>query len=339
MKKVDHVILSGATKLRSRRISTYLFISVFVAFLAACGDSSSALAENNESTTLSSAEEQGISSGVTLSGASAESKGSCSSEQKVMSSSSAKQPETSSSADKELSSSSAESSSSSFVMPVACKAEAKDDCEYGELKDERDGKTYKTVKFGNQWWMAENLNYADSAKTTSLKGKSWCYGDEPENCAKYGRLYTWAAAIDSVALATDSENPQDCGYMRSSKNILPDVVHGICPDGWHLPDYRDFSKMLVDVGGYSIAGTLLKSQSGWNEGGNGTDAFGFKVLPAGIRFGDGAFEGIGYGTDFWSATESDLEQAFSLYASYEYEYSGVMDYGKNYAFSIRCVKD
>ncbi len=224
-------------------------------------------------------------------------------------------------------------------MPVACKAEAEDNCEYGELKDERDGKTYKTVKFGNQWWMAENLNYADSAKTPSLKGKSWCYGDEPDNCAKYGRLYTWAAAIDSVALATDSENPQDCGYMRSSKNILPDVVHGICPDGWHLPDYRDFSNMLVHVGGYSIAGTVLKSQSGWNEGGNGTDAFGFNVLPAGIRFDEGAFEGLGDGADFWSATESDLEQAFSLYASYENEYSGVMDYGKNYAFSIRCVKD
>jgi uncharacterized protein (TIGR02145 family) len=224
-------------------------------------------------------------------------------------------------------------------MPVACKAEAEDNCEYGELKDERDGKTYKTVKFGNQWWMAENLNYADSAKTPSLKGKSWCYGDEPDNCAKYGRLYTWAAAIDSVALATDNENPQDCGYMRSSKNILPDVVHGICPDGWHLPDYRDFSNMLVHVGGYSIAGTVLKSQSGWNEGGNGTDTFGFNVLPAGIGYGNGSFDGLGDGTDFWSATESDLEQAFSLYASYENEYSGVMDYGKNYAFSIRCVKD
>ena len=224
-------------------------------------------------------------------------------------------------------------------MPVPCKTETEDDCEYGELKDERDGKTYKTVKFGNQWWMAENLNYADSAKTPSLKGKSWCYGDEPDNCAKYGRLYTWAAAIDSVALATDSENPQDCGYMRSSKNILPDVVHGICPDGWHLPDYRDFSNMLVHVGGYSIAGTVLKSQSGWNEGGNGTDTFGFNVLPVGIGYGNGSFDGLGDGTDFWSATESDLEQAFSLYASYENEYSGVMDYGKNYAFSIRCVKD
>lgn len=297
-----------------------------VLFLIACADDSSSVIPGPD-TESSGAEEQKSSSSAKEPNKSSASRSSSSS--KLISSSSEKKTESSSSV----------KSSSSFVMPVACKAEAEDNCEYGELKDERDGKTYKTVKFGNQWWMAENLNYADSAKTPSLKGKSWCYGDEPDNCAKYGRLYTWAAAIDSVALATDSENPQDCGYMRSSKNILPDVVHGICPDGWHLPDYRDFSNMLVHVGGYSIAGTVLKSQSGWNEGGNGTDAFGFNVLPAGIRFDEGAFEGLGDGADFWSATESDLEQAFSLYASYENEYSGVMDYGKNYAFSIRCVKD
>lgn len=299
--------------------------SIFV-FLTACGDDSSSVIPGPD-TESSGTEEQKSSSSAKEPNKSSASRSSSSS--KLISSSSEKKTESSSSV----------KSSSSFVMPVACKAEAEDNCEYGELKDERDGKTYKTVKFGNQWWMAENLNYADSAKTPSLKGKSWCYGDEPDNCAKYGRLYTWAAAIDSVALATDSENPQDCGYMRSSKNILPDVVHGICPDGWHLPDYRDFSNMLVHVGGYSIAGTVLKSQSGWNEGGNGTDTFGFNVLPAGIRFDEGAFEGLGDGADFWSATESDLEQAFSLYASYENEYSGVMDYAKNFAFSIRCVKD
>ena len=305
------------------RIAAIGFIFVF---LTACGDDSSSVIPGSD-TESSAAEEQKSSSSAKEPNKSSASRSSSSS--KLISSSSEKKTESSSSV----------KSSSSFVMPVACKAEAEDNCEYGELKDERDGKTYKTVKFGNQWWMAENLNYADSAKTPSLKGKSWCYGDEPDNCAKYGRLYTWAAAIDSVALATDSENPQDCGYMRSSKNILPDVVHGICPDGWHLPDYRDFSNMLVHVGGYSIAGTVLKSQSGWNEGGNGTDTFGFNVLPAGIRIEDGSFDGLGDGTDFWSATESDLEQAFSLYASYENEYSGVMDYAKNYAFSIRCVKD
>ncbi len=340
MRNIGCVILSGATKLRSRRISIYSVAAVLMTLLVACGDDSSSspdVSGNLSSSSVVSGSSSSVipgSSSCVIPGSDPESSSS------VKSSSLERQPESgSSSVDKEELSSSAASSSSSFVMPVPCKAGVEDDCEYGTLEDGRDHKIYKTVKFGNQWWMAENLNYADSVKTPSLKGKSWCYLDESENCVKYGRLYTWAAAIDSVALATDKKNPRDCGYMRSSKNILPNVVHGICPDGWHLPDYRDFSNILVHVGGYSIAGMVLKSQSGWNKGGNGTDAFGFNVLPAGIRFGDGAFGGLGDGTDFWSATESDLEQAFSLYASYENEYSGIMDYAKYYAFSIRCVKD
>ena len=307
----------------------FIFI-VLVTLLVACGDesSSSSLCEECNDEAISSDSKDDSSSSVIPA-----------SSGDLQSSSGKKVEFSSSSADKEESSSSAVNSSNSFVMPVACKTETEDNCEYGELKDERDGKTYKIVKFGTLWWMAENLDYADSVKTPSLKGKSWCYANDLENCAKYGRLYTWAAAIDSVKLATDAENPQDCGDGKSCKNILPDVVQGICPDGWHLPDYDEVSKLLPRVGGYSIAGTVLKSQSGWNEGGNGKDVYGFNVLPAGIRFDNGSFDGVGEGTDFWSVTETDPNTAHSLYFYYEYEYAGVDFYEKNYGFSIRCVRD
>ena len=309
--------------------------------LVACGDDSSSSPGPDSDNLLaesSSSAERGESSSSVIPGRDPES-----SSEKVKSSSSDTQSgaEQSSSSEKTGKSSSSVDglSLSSAVLAVPCKTETEDNCEYGSLTDERDGKTYKTVKIYNKWWMAENLNYADSAKTPSLKGKSWCYGDEPDNCAKYGRLYTWAAAIDSVALATDSENPQDCGDGKSCKNVLPDVVQGICPDGWHLPDYDEFSGLLPDVGGYSIAGSVLKSQSGWNEGGNGKDVYGFNVLPAGIRLDDGSFDGHGEGTDFWSATETDLNSAHSLYFYYEYEYAGVGFYEKSYGFSVRCVMD
>ena len=211
----------------------------------------------------------------------------------------------------ESSSSVAASSSSHEILVGPCKTETEDNCEYGTLTDERDGKTYKTVKIHNKWWMAENLDYADSAKTPSLEGKSWCYADDPENCAKYGRLYIWSAA--TVA----------------------------CPDKWHLPDHDEWYGLLLAVGGYTTAGVVLKSQSGWSSDENsvsGTDAFGFNALPAGIMFGNGTFNGLGDGTDFWS-TEESLGGVVAFYLSYDYEYAGLLNYDKNYAFSVRCVMD
>ena len=60
---------------------------------------------------------------------------------------------------------------------------------YGELIDKRDGQVYRTIKIGDQTWMAENLNYAYPHKIRDLDSASWCYNNEPDNCAKYGRLY------------------------------------------------------------------------------------------------------------------------------------------------------
>ena len=326
----------------SRSSMKKIFIAMgLVAFaFVGCGDDSSSSPGPNDEPGVESSfsAERDESSSSVIPGRDPES-----SSEKVKSSSSDTRSEAEQSSSSEKTGKSSSSvdglSLSSAVLAVSCKTETEDNCEYGSLTDERDGKTYKTVKIYNKWWMAENLDYADSVKTPSLKGKSWCYANNLENCAKYGRLYTWAAAIDSVKFATDAENPQDCGNGKSCKNILPDVVQGICPDGWHLPDYDEVSKLLPDVGGYSIAGTVLKSRSGWNDGGNGKDVYGFNVLPAGIRLDNGSFDGVGEGTDFWSATEQDPETAHTLYFYYEYEYAGVNFYEKNYAFSIRCVMD
>ena len=107
--------------------------------------------------------------------------------------------------------------------------------------DTRDGSVYAFLEIGGQVWMGQNLGYADSIATPSLiKGKE-CFG------GNLGCIYTWAAAIDSIALARNPDNPMTCGYNTlESRCHLPQLVRGICPHGWHLPNANDFA-LLKDA--------------------------------------------------------------------------------------------
>ena len=204
---------------------------------------------------------------------------------------------------------------------------------YGTMTDSRDNKIYKTVKIGGQVWMAENLDYADSVKTPSLKGKNWCFNNVLENCAVTGRLYTWAAAIDSVKLGPDADNPQGCSY---GVTCIPAIVHGICPDGWHLPAIDEWEILFDEVGGQLTAGKILKSQTGWRINGNGTDAYGFSALPAGYRTDYDRFNNTeGYDAYFWSVKDNDV---FSIQFSHKYD-NVVFCVGRGYGYSVRCVQD
>ena len=222
----------------------------------------------------------------------------------------------------------------------------------GTMTDERDGKTYKTVKIGTQTWMAENLNYAYTGVPYSYKendkdfvyisdSTSWCYKNDSLNCAKYGRLYTWAAAMDSVG--EWSTNGKGCGSVTNCSPTYP--IRGICPEGWHLPSNQEFDTLFNAVGGRLTAGKMLKSTSGWSKsanahGGNGTDAYSFSALPAGDRFGNGYFHDEDYGAYFWSSTEGNIYDAILRDFSYGSDHAYWDIKYKNYGgASVRCVKD
>ena len=198
----------------------------------------------------------------------------------------------------------------------------------GTLTDSRDGQTYRTVKIGGQVWMAENLNYEAES--------SWCYDNAPANCAKYGRLYTWAAAMDSVG--TWSTNGKECGYTKTCSPTYP--VRGVCPKGWHLPGIGEFfDELITVVGGSSTAGSKLKSATGWNDNGNGTDTYSFSALPAGIRYSDGSFSSVGKNATYWSSSANDSVTAYNV-ALFDYnDGAGLGFSGKYSGISVRCLKD
>ena len=243
------------------------------------------------------------------------------------SSSSAESSPSGKSSSSETSVSSSAKSSSSYTIPLLshCDIGTDENC----FKDARDGQTYRTVKIGNQVWMRDNLNFRT--------GSSSCYNDDTSFCTKYGLLYTWATALDSVG--EFSTNSKGCGYNAwSCRPVSP--TYGICPDGWRIPSTIDWSILFGKVGGKDVAGKALKSASDWLNDGNGTDEASFTALPGG-RFEEGIFYLIGNDASFWAsnpntttyvklvdyvAMSDDLDKA----AYYQTE-----PYNKRY---IRCIK-
>lgn len=210
------------------------------------------------------------------------------------------------------------------------------------VKDLRDGQTYKTVTIGTQTWMAENLNYAYKGVKYNYNdytsdSSSWCYVNYASDCDKCGRLYTWAAAMDSAGLVDPAGAGVGCGYRKTCS--AGGTVRGICPEGWHLPTKSEWETLFTVVGGISKAGDMLKSTSGWNSGGNGIDEYEFSVLPAGYRDNDGDFNDEGYYAYFWSSTE--VSGSYAWYMNFGCSYSDVYEHdsNKDNGFIVRCLKD
>ena len=217
-----------------------------------------------------------------------------------------------------------EASSSIVSSTSSSSNESSSGSAFGTLTDSRDGQTYKTVTIGTQTWMAENLNYS-----WNDNWMSWCV-----NCTKYGRRYTWAAAMDSAG--TWSTNGKDCGDGRTCSPTYP--VRGICPTGWHLPTTAEFQTLLAAVGGSSTAGQKLKFTSGWHDG-NGTDDYGFSALPAGMGKSVEHDSDGGYFAYFWSSTEFDSDMANFMRLIYNDDDALLDGFSKYWGASVRCLKN
>lgn len=212
----------------------------------------------------------------------------------------------------------------------------------GEFTDARDEQTYKTVTIGRQTWMAENLNYADSVKTPVLEGRvKSAYLDDPDSNKFYGRLYTWAAAMDSGAF----------DYSFLTKHVSQKNIRGICPEGWHLPNRIEFAELLESIGGAYKNAHALKSNVGWDKD-PGDDEYGFALVGAGrvdttdndiyATYGGSAF--LWTAEPYYDIIPSFIDKRAHVYTLDERhvvysEYMADTAVFKSGFNSIRCLKD
>ena len=190
-----------------------------------------------------------------------------------------------------------------------------------------DGNVYTSVTIGTQEWMSENLrttkysdgtaipNVTSNSDWESLSTGAWCnYDNSSQYEAMYGKLYNWYA-------------------VETGK---------LCPTGWHVPTDAEWTVLTdyLTANGHSGAeGTTLKSTSGWNYDGNGTDDYGFLGLPGGGRYDDGYFYDVGNYGSWWSSSQYSTGNAWSRNLGDDYDYVSRGPNYKFYGFSVRCLRD
>ena len=113
----------------------------------------------------------------------------------------------------------------------------------------------------------------------------------------------------------------------------------LCPVGWHFPTEDEWITLFEYVGGEEVAGSVLKSTTGWNNDGNGTDDFGFGAMPGGARFYLGTYQEMDQYGSWW--TNRDNYTGDATYVSLKYSRDNVYRLMRDFRWglSVRCVKD
>jgi len=231
-----------------------------------------------------------------------------------------------------------------FLLITSCSKDNStvDNAATGTVTDV-DGNVYKTIKIGDQWWMAENLKttkYRNGDSIADLQNSIlWQANDSTgafclldNDSLAPGLLYNWYAVNDSNRLA---------------------------PAGWHIPgdeEWKELEKHLgmsqaeADAAAWrgNNEGDKLKvhAPAGWKSYKNvwATNESGFTALAGSCRLFDGRWGDPGIdlaSTGFWWSTTEHAGSSEAWYRYLDYKNSNVFrsHCTKNYGFSVRCIKD
>jgi len=203
------------------------------------------------------------------------------------------------------------------------------------------GDVYKTVKIGEQCWLAENLrtaNYRDGTPIPNLiNSAKWaedehgayiCYYNQEQNCDDYGVLYNWYAVNNE---------------------------RGLCPEGWSVPTQEQWAELERTVCqdlGYQYCQEkfpleFVSGRRGTDEDLclkaldlGGKDSYGFKALLGGLRNSGGPYSFLDERGFWWTATPSESED-FVYVRALDKDKEGIRrtEHSKSSGFSVRCIKD
>lgn len=201
---------------------------------------------------------------------------------------------------------------------------------------DHEGNIYDVVEIGSgtspQCWLKESMRCTTLPSGQPVRETMVRTFDIPsydryvENMYNYicGITYNWVAALD-----VDQQSP-----------VLTFPHRGICPLGWHIPT-RDEMQTLVNVANreaFALAGdynwNVDRYDNAWPDGYANPrfNIFGFSALPAGQI-------SLGYGVDFWTATQRDNEYVLALYFYANNPRLFVSAAYKNQLFFVRCIRD
>lgn len=205
---------------------------------------------------------------------------------------------------------------------------SKEDDAIPSLKD-IEGNTYKTVKIGNQIWMAENL------KVTKFRN-----GDPIQYIANAVQWSNSTAAAFSYY--------DNYGEYRNTYGLLYNLSvikdsRNIAPEGWKVPSNDDWEELNDFLSPNSGVKLREIGDTHWatnpNPNSEATNSSGFTALPGGYRKTDGRYMDMSVGSYWWSTylMSDDMGKYYYLtYGGSKLEaFWGEIKEG----YSIRCLKE
>lgn len=199
-----------------------------------------------------------------------------------------------------------------------------------DVRGNGDSQTYKIVKIGTQYWMAENLravSYADGTPIIMVNGAS---------------SVIWENSPDGAyhVYADDMENNwNDYGALYNGYAVINDK--GLAPKGWDIASKAQWDKLKKYLK-YSTAIRVKANNLSWIDGKPGNNLSGMNILPGGffsVATGDSS---DGTEAAFWTSDKEidplfkteNLKAVRIMKTSFSTTSSQAYDFGH----SIRCVR-